>query len=85
LQTQNRLKVRLDVPKTVYGYYFRFGEWSVVDFSWMKDKNHKRFYTEGVYIGWEAMRTLKNGNLEIIRGETLIKLLDSLTLKRNRV
>ena len=65
LRKQNSLKLRLDVPSSVIGYYFRYGKWSVVNFAWVKDEKHIQFYTQGVYVNWEA---LKNG--EIIRAGT---------------
>jgi hypothetical protein len=73
-----KLELRLDVPENLIGYYFyckiKNKRWSVVDFSWLKDKNHIKYYIEGNYIFWEAM-----DDNNIIREETLYKLLQRLT------
>ena len=73
LRKKHSLKLRLDVPSGVIGYYFRYGNWSVVNFGWMKDEKHIQFYTQGVYASWEALR-----DGEIIRANSWQELEDIL-------
>lgn len=72
------LVVREDVPSGVFGYYFRVTKdkkkWSVVNFLWLKDEQHKEFYTEGCFTGWEAMDDQNN----IIRADCLVNLIASI-------
>jgi hypothetical protein len=76
----HNLKIRLDVPDNLLGYYFKFYNYkllkvySVVNFAWLKEGVHKAYYVEGVYCSWEAL----GDDYETFRAKTLMELLEKI-------
>ena len=72
---------RTDVPKSGRHIWFSLKiddiEYSLMDIGKLMSTNNYKI--EGQFLGWETLRTLSNGEHEIIRGGTLFDLLDKLT------